>query len=123
MLANGWGSNLYAQSSDGPLATTPEACYNAALAGGWSVYGLTDGFRCWLGTDLYGAMAGGNSVDCYNSCAGAYTWNYCGSSTSVLIYSVQGESCGGCVHTCVYTVVYTLFYDAKSMWKWHMHTK
>lgn len=68
-----------------------DSCFSAALAGGYGLFGSTEGGECWLGNDTAWATALGPSINCTYACLGN-TSQICGGSAVLSLYAVRSKS-------------------------------
>lgn len=103
VLASAWAAKDWLQAGGGPgamLQLSAEACGDLAGAGGWSVFGLREGVRCYVGFDLVAAMSGGASAAATcagggSSCLGTPEAQ-CGGDDFLHVYELPGEAqCAG----------------------------
>lgn len=96
MLANGAAmTRFYATGGLAGGNESVDSCFSAALAGGYSVFGLQMGGDCYLGYNATYAMALGPapgplaSVGCWSVCPGNVS-QVCGGYLALSLYAVHG---------------------------------
>lgn len=96
ILANGWLVNYafaYGGGPSGMIKASPDACAEMAAAGGWSVFGLRESMRCYVGFDSVAGMAGGANSNCgmsWYACAGS-PGPKCGGTDFLHVYTLPGD--------------------------------